>query len=83
MGTTFQPSEKFQRHTFGATDTPSEGCGTQCDYYYNFGCAFGTDANRLMVIRGIPMSAATLGDALNGLDIVLKPTTIVPINIGE
>lgn len=83
MGTTFQPSEKFQRHTFGATDNPSEGCGTHCDYYYNFGCAFGTDANRLMVIQGIPMSAATLGDALNGLDLVLKPTTIVPINIGE
>lgn len=83
MGTTFQPSEKFQRHTFGATDNSSEGCGTHCDYYYNFGCAFGTDANRLMVIQGIPMSAATLGDALNGLDLVLKPTTIVPINIGE
>lgn len=83
MGTTFQPSEKFQRHTFGATDNPSDGCGTHCDYYYNFGCAFGTDANRLMVIQGIPMSAATLGDALNGLDLVLKPTTIVPINIGE
>lgn len=83
MGTTFQPSEKFQRHTFGATDNPSEGCGTHCDYYYNFGCAFGTDANRLMVIQGIPMSAATLGDTLNGLDLVLKPTTIVPINIGE
>lgn len=83
MGTTFQPSEKFQRHTFGATDNPSEGCGTHCDYYYNFGCAFGTDANRLMVIQGIPMSAATLGGALNGLDLVLKPTTIVPINIGE
>lgn len=83
MGTTFQPSEKFQRHTFGATDNPSEGCGTHCDYYYNFGCAFGTDANRLMVIQGIPISAATLGDALNGLDLVLKPTTIVPINIGE
>lgn len=83
MGTTFQPSEKFQRHTFGATDNPSEGCGTHCDYYYNFGCAFGTDANRLMVIQGIPMSAATLGDALNVLDLVLKPTTIVPINIGE
>lgn len=83
MGTTFQPSEKFQRHTFGATDNPSEGCGTHCDYYYNFGCAFGTDANRLMVIQGVPMSAATLGDALNGLDLVLKPTTIVPINIGE
>lgn len=83
MGTTFQPSEKFQRHTFGATDNPSEGCGTHCDYYYNFGCAFGTDANRLMVISGVPMSAATLGDTLNGLDLVLKPTTIVPINIGE
>lgn len=83
MGTTFQPSEKFQRHTFGVTDTPSVGCGAQCDYYYNFGCAFGTDANRLMVIQGIPMSAATLGDTLNGLDLVLKPTTIVPINIGE
>jgi hypothetical protein len=36
-----------------------------------------------MVIQGIPMSAATLGDTLNGLDLVLKPTTIVPINIGE
>lgn len=83
MGTTFQPSEKFQRHTFSPANLTAEGCGSQCDYYYNFGCAFGTDANRLMVIQGIPMSAATLGDTLNGLDLVLKPTTIVPINIGE
>lgn len=83
MGTTLQPAENFRRHTFGATDTPSEGCGTECNYYYNFGAVFGTNANKLAVIYGVPMSANCLGSALDGLDLVLNPKTIVPINIGE
>lgn len=83
MGTTLQPSDKFKRETFGPTNSPSDGCATECTYWYNFGCAFGTNANKLAVITGVPMSANCLGGALDGLDLVLQPKTIVPINIGE
>lgn len=83
LGTKMQPTEEFQRHTFAPTDKPENGCASECDYYYNFGTTFNTNANKLMVLSDIPMNANCVANALDGLDYVLKPQTIVPINKGE
>lgn len=81
MGTTLSPSEDFIRRTISTTDTPSDGCATECTFYYNFGAVFGTNPNRLAVITDIPLSATCMGATLDGLDAMIKPQTIVPINI--
>lgn len=53
-----------------------DGCGQFCHYLYNFGTVANNNANRLMVISGVPVSSACteIGD-LAGL---INPTTLVP-----
>jgi hypothetical protein len=80
MGTDLIPSESFIRRTVATTDTPSDGCATECTFYYNFGAVFNTNPNRMAVITDIPLSANCLGATLNGLDSLITPQTIVPIN---
>lgn len=81
MGTTLSPSEDFIRRTVATTDTPSDGCATECTFYYNFGAVFNTNPNRLAVITDVPLNSACLGATLNGLDALITPQTIVPINV--
>ena len=81
MGTTLSPGEDFIRRTIATTDTPSDGCATECTFYYNFGAVFNTNPNRLAVITDVPLSANCLGATLNGLDALITPQTIVPINV--
>lgn len=82
MGTTLSPSEDFIKRTFATTDTPSDGCATECTFYYNFGAVFNTNSNRLAVITDLPLSSACLGTTLDGLDSLISPQTIIPINVG-
>lgn len=81
MGTTLSPSEDFIKRTFATTDSPDNGCATECTFYYNFGAVFNTNPNRLAVITNVPLSATCLGATLDGLDSIITPSTIVPINV--
>lgn len=61
-------------------ETLENGCASKCDYYYNFGAAFNSNAAKLMKVVDIPISgacAAGIGDLTN----LLTPNTLVP-NIG-
>lgn len=78
LATDLMPSDRFIRSRFDANNNPDECCGEDCDYYYNLGTVFGTNPNRLMVINDIPLSAACTGTALQGLDGLITPNTIVP-----
>lgn len=61
-------------------ETLENGCASKCDYYYNFGAAFNSNAAKLMKIVDIPITGACasgIGDLTN----LLTPNTLVP-NIG-
>lgn len=53
-----------------------EGCGQMCTYLYNFGTVANNNANRLMVISGVPVSSACTQIA--DLASLINPTTLVP-----
>lgn len=53
-----------------------DGCGQLCTYLYNYGTVANNNANRVMVISGVPVSSACTEIAdLAGL---INPTTLVP-----
>lgn len=80
LGTTLVPTDKdFMRKTFADNNKPDDGCGTDCTFYYNFGGVFNTNPYRMAVITDVPLSANCLGSALDGLDNLIKPETIVPM----
>lgn len=79
LGTSLIPEEKYIRRTFGEQNQTS-GCGNECTFYYNFGTAFRLGANSLAVITDVPLSANCMGQTLNGLDSLIKPNTLVPMN---
>lgn len=57
-------------------ESKENGCGTFCHYLYNVGTVANNNANRLMVISGVPVSSACTDIAdLAGL---INPTTLVP-----
>lgn len=56
--------------------TKAEGCGQMCTYLYNFGTVANNNANRLMVISGVPASSACTRIA--DLASLINPTTLVP-----
>ena len=61
-------------------ETLANGCASKCDYYYNFGGAFNSNAAKIMKVVDIPISGACasgIGDLTN----LLTPNTLVP-NIG-
>ena len=61
-------------------ETLENGCASKCDYYYNFGAAFNSNAAKLMKVVDIPITGACasgIGDLTN----LLTPNTLVP-NIG-
>lgn len=61
----------------GGIDTSENNCGAECTYYYNFGAAFGNNANRLAVITDIPIRSACI-DAYSDLAGLINPTTLIP-----
>ena len=76
----FMASDLFVGNDFikgSGVDTSVDGCGTECTYYYNYGAAFGMDANKLAVIADIPLDTACV-NALGGLEGFINPTTLIP-----
>lgn len=69
----------FIRHDFGTNTNRNDGCATECDYYYNYGTVFATNKNQLARIINIPLSANCIGGALDGLDGLVTPQTLVPM----
>ena len=53
-----------------------DGCARFCTYLYNFGTVANNNANRLMVISGVPVSSACTEIA--DLASLINPTTLVP-----
>ena len=81
MGTTLLPTEEFAvRNQVTTTNDPAQGCAAICDYWYNYGATFNTDANRLALITNIPGSASCSGNALQGLEGLINPDTLVPMD---
>lgn len=79
-GTGLIPSDNFTREQFTSTNNPEDGCASECKFYYNYGTVFTTDPNHLAVVSDIPLGANCVGETLNGLDLIIQPQTIVPIN---
>lgn len=71
------PQGYFVRESGHQADTPANGCGQDCTYYYNYGTAFNNNANRLMKISEVPISNAC-ASAMSDLASVIAPTTLIP-----
>lgn len=81
LGTGLVPSENFRKEGTTFSNTREDGCAVECMYYYNYGTVFAVDTNKLAVIQNAPIGTNCLGSALNGLDLLIQPETIVPINV--
>lgn len=57
--------------------TLEEGCAQLCTYLYNFGTVANNNANRLMIVSGVPVSSACTEIA--DLASLINPTTLVPV----
>ncbi|MGM0175692.1 hypothetical protein [Enterococcus sp. DIV0800] len=79
-GTNLAPTDNFIRHSESHTNDPDQGCASECDYYYNYGAAFNNNSNMLAVVTDVPLNAAALGSTLQGLDGLIHPTTLVPMD---
>lgn len=64
-----------ERDTF-TEETKANGCGSECHFLYNFGTVANNNANRVMVISGVPVSSACTEVA--DLAELINPTTLVP-----
>lgn len=72
-------TERFMRRSENV-ETVANGCASKCDYYYNMGTTFNSNAAKLMKVVDIPISGACasgIGDLTN----ILTPNTLIP-NIG-
>ena len=56
--------------------TLADGCGQMCTYLYNFGAVAANNANRVMVISGVPVSSACTD--INDLAALINPQTLIP-----
>jgi len=61
----------------GATSSP-ENCGAGSEYWYNMGVVDSTNDEHVMLISGIPLSGNATGIALDGIESLINPTTLVP-----
>ncbi|MEE0896070.1 MAG: hypothetical protein U0L88_00365 [Acutalibacteraceae bacterium] len=64
-----------ERDTF-TEQSKANGCGQECHFLYNFGTVANNNANRVMVISGVPVSSACTEIA--DLAALINPTTLVP-----
>lgn len=75
LATDLAPTDAFTRES--GVDTSENNCGAECDYYYNFGTAFATDANKLAVLSGVPINSTCL-NATADLKNLIVPNTLIP-----
>lgn len=69
-------NEKEIRNDF-TEQTKEEGCAQLCTYLYNYGAVANNNANRVMVISGVPVSSACTEIA--DLASLINPVTLVPV----
>lgn len=81
LATDLMPADDFIKGDVTNGDTPENGCGQDCTFYYNYGAAFANNANHLMKIVNIPISGACAA-AITDLGGLIMPTTLIP-NTGE
>lgn len=77
MATDLIPSDDFIKRGGYQEQTLANGCGSECEYYYNYGAVFNNNAARLARVVDIPVSAycaAGTGD----LGSLINPTTLIP-----
>lgn len=77
MATDLMPADPFIKESGHQEQSLTDGCGSSCTYYYNYGTVFNNNANRLARIVDVPISAtcmATTGD----LGALINPTTLIP-----
>lgn len=55
----------------------ADGCGAECKWWYNYGAVFNNNANKLMKIVNVPISAACLAST-GDLGSLIVPETMVP-----
>ena len=68
-------NEKMVKDDF-TEETLENGCGRFCTYLYNFGTVANNNANRLMVVSGVPVSSACTEIA--DLAELINPQTLIP-----
>ena len=77
MMTDLQPADQFIKYSGHQAQSLADGCGNECTYYYNMGAAFNNNANKIMRIMDVPVSAAcaaVIGDMGN----LVMPQTLIP-----
>lgn len=77
LATELAPTEKFQRHT-GLKQSDAGDCGSECDYYYNYGAVMNQNTYRLAVISNIPIRSVCLS-AISDLAGLINPETLIPV----
>ena len=77
MATDLLPSDDFTKRGAFTEDTPANGCGAECVYYYNYGAVFNNNAARLARIVNIPASAYCAAGTAD-LGALINPTTLIP-----
>lgn len=76
LATDLMPTDAFIRHS-GLMKSNDADCGSECDYYYNYGAAFNNNSNKMAVIVDIPI-AAVCQAAVADLGGLINPKTLIP-----
>lgn len=77
MATDLMPRDAFIKESGHQEETLADGCGSSCTYYYNYGATFNNNANKLMRIVNVPISAYCTA-ATSDLGSLIMPTTLIP-----
>lgn len=77
MVTDLNPTEPFVRKSGEGYGDASAACGAECEYLYNMGTTFATDANKIAVITDVPVSAGCV-DVISDLVNLVAPETLIP-----
>lgn len=80
MASNFMVTDRFIFDT--SIEHVTDKCGANCTYYYNYGGAFGNNANRLAKIVGLPVNNAC-GSVIGDLEGLIVPTTLIPAGVVE
>lgn len=75
LATDLAPTDKYIRNGDQTEAAPT--CGSECTYMYNYGAAFGTNANTIAVIQDIPVYSACT-DTIADLGSLVNPNTLIP-----
>lgn len=77
MATDLMPADPFIKESGHKEESLADGCGSSCTFYYNYGAAFNNNANKLMNIVNVPISAYCV-NATGDLGSLIAPTTLIP-----